>query len=205
MCFLQPVIRTLAQYFIRRLDDFMKKSTKKKSQKRHRIQTSSKNHSPPINLFPTTPTGLPIDFYDPELFNNLLPAQKLNVANHESVSFIPPPHLSISAKSANKEHLSGRKFNEKMTRERKIPQAMIWMMKITEEVRLSMKGRGKGRPGSLLTKSNMRICIKPSSWNKPTPTVCTRVGSHIVSGMPGNTQALHYGNSVGCLLNGKFF
>ncbi|KNZ48743.1 hypothetical protein VP01_5441g1, partial [Puccinia sorghi] len=71
-----PYCSEAANTLMCRLDNVMKKAFKKTpGTPQPFLQT----------LFPKAPTGLPIDFYDHELFNNLLPSQKLNISDSNTL------------------------------------------------------------------------------------------------------------------------
>ncbi|KNZ52575.1 hypothetical protein VP01_3517g5 [Puccinia sorghi] len=106
-----PYCSETANKFFKRLDDVMRDSFKNEgirdqSQKWERIKNA------PMTIFPKAPKGLPIDFYDPEWFNERLPTQKRVIADVHSVAFLPSPKDSFRPKKLAKKW-SNKKFSEK--------------------------------------------------------------------------------------------
>ncbi|KAG0138867.1 hypothetical protein CROQUDRAFT_102761 [Cronartium quercuum f. sp. fusiforme G11] len=108
-----PFRSKAATTFIRRLDEEIKKfnnSQKKRHQQRHRIRVKNS----PLSIFPRAPDGLPLDFYDPDWFNSMLPARKQSlIGDQQTLAFLPNPLLSLTSASAPDEKLSDKKFTEK--------------------------------------------------------------------------------------------
>ncbi|KAG0146681.1 hypothetical protein CROQUDRAFT_62540 [Cronartium quercuum f. sp. fusiforme G11] len=102
-----------ATTFICRLDEEIKKfnnSQKKRHQQHHHIQVKNS----PLSIFSRAPAGLPLDFYDPDWFNSMLPAQKQSlIGDQQALAFLPNPLLSLTSASAPDEKLSDKKFTEK--------------------------------------------------------------------------------------------
>ncbi|KNZ60723.1 hypothetical protein VP01_15107g1 [Puccinia sorghi] len=73
-------------------DSFKNEGIRDQSRKRERIKNA------PMTIFPKAPKGLPIDFYDPEGFNERPPAQIRVIANVHSVDFLPSPKDSFRPK-----------------------------------------------------------------------------------------------------------
>jgi hypothetical protein len=98
--------------FFRRLDFLMDKDFKsdgRRDQRRKGRMPSRKLES----IFTKTPTGLPIDFYDPDWFNDLLPAQKHKAANIWLVNFLPDANQSLLGKQHPDEKLCDSKLINK--------------------------------------------------------------------------------------------
>ncbi|KNZ54401.1 hypothetical protein VP01_2958g4 [Puccinia sorghi] len=68
--------------------------------------------TPQESLFPQPPKGLPLNFYKPKWFNELLPQQKLEIANTCEVAFLPDASKSLMGKQAPSEKLSDKKFTQ---------------------------------------------------------------------------------------------
>ncbi|EGG01780.1 uncharacterized protein MELLADRAFT_110672 [Melampsora larici-populina 98AG31] len=110
-----PVFRSVkAGIFIRRLDQHMKQSAdldpRKTARPRQRVRPRPARQS----IFTKAPKGLPLDFYDADWFNNSLSvAQRLDIADCDSVAFLPNPELSLLGKTHPDERKNDRWFNEK--------------------------------------------------------------------------------------------
>ncbi|KAI7966251.1 hypothetical protein MJO29_001999 [Puccinia striiformis f. sp. tritici] len=111
------IIKTLkfrspnATKFFRRVDAAILKSDElegKRIQRRRRIVPST----PQESLFPKPPKGQPLDFYEPEWFNDLLPQQRIDTANTHEVAFLPDASQSLMGKKLASEKLSDRKFTK---------------------------------------------------------------------------------------------
>ncbi|EFP76958.1 uncharacterized protein PGTG_02419 [Puccinia graminis f. sp. tritici CRL 75-36-700-3] len=109
------VIKTLrfrsanATKFFRRLDAAIQTSDEldgKRPQRRQRIVPAT----PHPSQFPKPPKGQPLDFYNPDWFNELLPQQRMDVANTREVAFLPDASQSLMGKRLASEKLSDRKF-----------------------------------------------------------------------------------------------
>ncbi|KNZ55278.1 hypothetical protein VP01_2722g5 [Puccinia sorghi] len=63
-------------------------------------------------LFPKPPKGLPLDFYDPAWFNNLLTQKRIDVANTRAVAFLPDASKSLQGKKLPAEKLLDKQFTK---------------------------------------------------------------------------------------------
>ncbi|KAI7950015.1 hypothetical protein MJO28_008836 [Puccinia striiformis f. sp. tritici] len=68
--------------------------------------------TPEESLFTKPPKGQPLDFYEPEWFNDLLPQQRIDTANTCEVAFLPDASQSLMGKKLASEKLSDRKFTK---------------------------------------------------------------------------------------------
>ncbi|KNZ52066.1 hypothetical protein VP01_3705g1 [Puccinia sorghi] len=59
------------------------------------------------------PKGLPLDFYDPDWFKNLLPQQRIDVADTHQVSLLPNATHLLQGKQVPSEKLTKKQFNAK--------------------------------------------------------------------------------------------
>ncbi|KAI7964258.1 hypothetical protein MJO29_004685 [Puccinia striiformis f. sp. tritici] len=109
------VVKTLkfrsanATKFFRRLDATIATSDEldgKRVQRRRRFIPPT----PEPSLFTKPPKGQPLDFYNPEWFNKLLPQQRINIANTREVAFLPNASQSLMGKKIASEKLSDKKF-----------------------------------------------------------------------------------------------
>ncbi|MBW0560720.1 hypothetical protein O181_100435 [Austropuccinia psidii MF-1] len=57
----------------------------------HKVDSNSTSESPPQTMFPNSPRGLPLDFYDIKWYKSKLPAQRQNIADWKSVTFLQNP------------------------------------------------------------------------------------------------------------------
>ncbi|EFP90156.2 uncharacterized protein PGTG_16004 [Puccinia graminis f. sp. tritici CRL 75-36-700-3] len=112
------VIKTLpfrsktANTFFCRLDKVMIDTNLvrgKRSQQRRRALPTK----PQPTVFPRAPKRLPLDFYDPEWFNELQPNIKDIVADTNSVAFFPEPANILRGNRHADEKLSDKRFTEK--------------------------------------------------------------------------------------------
>lgn len=106
-----PYCSEAANIFFKRLDEEIQqfqKSKGKRPQNRRRVRAKN----PPETIFPQAPKGLPIDFYNPDWFNNKLPAQKMSLADNKLVAFLPNPVLSLSGNWNSDEWLSNKHFTD---------------------------------------------------------------------------------------------
>ncbi|MBW0558805.1 hypothetical protein O181_098520 [Austropuccinia psidii MF-1] len=95
-----------------RVDEEIKKaSTNEGKWSQAHICIESKTANP--TAFGHVPKGLPMDFFDPEWFNNCSPAQKTSCANIMSITFLPDILRSIQGKQHPDEKLGDKKFSEK--------------------------------------------------------------------------------------------
>ncbi|MBW0519615.1 hypothetical protein O181_059330 [Austropuccinia psidii MF-1] len=96
---------------IQRVDEEMSKAENadgKKAQRRDR-------HIPPkgkASISKTVPKGLPINFYDPEWFNNLPAGQKRTIANCHVIKFLPDASKSLLGTHHSEERLSNKRFTK---------------------------------------------------------------------------------------------
>ncbi|EFP91720.1 uncharacterized protein PGTG_17457 [Puccinia graminis f. sp. tritici CRL 75-36-700-3] len=111
------IIKTLkfrspnATKFFRRLDAAILTSDEldgKRVQRRRRVAPST----PHPSLFTKPPKGQPLDFYHAEWFNDLLPQQRMEIANTREVAFLPDASQSLMGKKLASEKLSDRKFTQ---------------------------------------------------------------------------------------------
>ncbi|KAA1064840.1 hypothetical protein PGT21_016366 [Puccinia graminis f. sp. tritici] len=111
------IIKTLkfrsanATKFFRRLDAAILTSDEldgKRVQRRRRVVPSI----PHPSFFPKPPKGQPLDFYNHEWFNDLLPQQRMEIANTREVAFLPDASQSLMGKKLASEKLSDRKFTQ---------------------------------------------------------------------------------------------
>ncbi|KAI9621373.1 hypothetical protein H4Q26_015668 [Puccinia striiformis f. sp. tritici PST-130] len=109
------VVKTLkfrsanATKFFRRLDATIATSDEldgKRVQRRRRFIPPT----PEPSLFTKPPKGQPLDFYNPEWFNELLPQQRIDIANTREVAFLPNASQSLMGKKIASEKLSDKKF-----------------------------------------------------------------------------------------------
>ncbi|KNZ52065.1 hypothetical protein VP01_3706g2, partial [Puccinia sorghi] len=101
-----------ATRFFRRLDAAMLVSDEleqKRVQRRKRIPSPR----PAASIFSKPPKGLPLDFYDPDWFNNLLPQQRIDVADTRQVALLPDATQSLQGKQVASEKLTDKQFNAK--------------------------------------------------------------------------------------------
>ncbi|KNZ46781.1 hypothetical protein VP01_6962g1 [Puccinia sorghi] len=68
--------------------------------------------TPQESLSPQPPKSLPLDFYKPKWFNELLPQQKLEIVNTREVAFLPDASQSLMGKRAPSKKLSNKKFTQ---------------------------------------------------------------------------------------------
>ncbi|KAA1066294.1 hypothetical protein PGT21_027869 [Puccinia graminis f. sp. tritici] len=98
-----------ATKFFRRLDAAILTSDEldgKRVQRRRRIVPST----PRPSIFTKPPKGQPLDFYNPTWFNDLLPQQRMDVANTREVAFLPDASQSLMGKRLPSKKLSDKKF-----------------------------------------------------------------------------------------------
>ncbi|KAA1115239.1 hypothetical protein PGT21_033987 [Puccinia graminis f. sp. tritici] len=95
-----------ANRFFRRLDIRMLKAAKKDPSKRCRIRKLPKN--PEASAYTAAPKGLPIDFYDPEWYHNLTPAQQQLIPDLTNVAFLPNANESLLPKTQRHPHKSSK-------------------------------------------------------------------------------------------------
>ncbi|MBW0474466.1 hypothetical protein O181_014181 [Austropuccinia psidii MF-1] len=101
-----------ANQFMRRLDEEIEKADraqKKWTQRRERLLP--KDGCASISTY--APEGLPIDFYDPNWFNNRTEGQKRIIADSNSIAFLPDATKSLLGKQHQDERLSNKWFNQK--------------------------------------------------------------------------------------------
>ncbi|KAA1137645.1 hypothetical protein PGTUg99_017935 [Puccinia graminis f. sp. tritici] len=112
------IIKTLkfrsanATKFFRRLDAAMLQADeldRKRVQRRKRVVPPTVRES----IFPRPPKGLPLDFYDPTWFNNLLTQQRIEVADTRQVAFLPDAAQSLMGKQIPSEKLTDKQFTAK--------------------------------------------------------------------------------------------
>ncbi|KAI7966244.1 hypothetical protein MJO29_001992 [Puccinia striiformis f. sp. tritici] len=80
----------------------------KRPQRRRRIIPST----PQESLFTRPSKGQPLDFYEPEWFNDLLPQQRIDTADTREVAFLPDASQSLMGTTLASENLSDWKFTE---------------------------------------------------------------------------------------------
>ncbi|KAI9626749.1 hypothetical protein KEM48_010214 [Puccinia striiformis f. sp. tritici PST-130] len=78
----------------------------KRVQRRRRIVPPTTQPS----LFTKPPKGQPLDFYNPDWFNKLLPQQRIDIADTREVAFLPDASQSLMGKKLASEKLSNKKF-----------------------------------------------------------------------------------------------
>ncbi|KNZ53516.1 hypothetical protein VP01_3217g2 [Puccinia sorghi] len=66
-----------------------------------------------MTLFPRAPKNLPLDFYNPEWFNDLQPNVRDLVADTHSVAFLPKSSEMLQGTRHPDEKLSDKRFSEK--------------------------------------------------------------------------------------------
>ncbi|KNZ52987.1 hypothetical protein VP01_337g14 [Puccinia sorghi] len=81
----------------------------KRVQRRKRIPSPR----PADSIFSKPPKGLPLDFYDPNWFNNLLPQQRIDVVDTRQVALLPDATQSLQGKQVPSKKLSDKQFNAK--------------------------------------------------------------------------------------------
>ncbi|MBW0543838.1 hypothetical protein O181_083553 [Austropuccinia psidii MF-1] len=97
---------------MRRVDEEIAKAKNiegKKSQKHECVESKTPN----LTAFGRAPQGLPIDFYDPEWYNDLTPAQKTVYGDTLKVPFSPNALQSIRGVQHPNEKLGDKRFTEK--------------------------------------------------------------------------------------------
>ncbi|KNZ54689.1 hypothetical protein VP01_2882g2 [Puccinia sorghi] len=82
---------------------------RKRVQRRKRVPPPR----PADSIFPKPPKGLPLDFYDPDWFNNLLLQQRIDVADTRQVALLPDASQSLLGKQVPSEKLTDKQFNLK--------------------------------------------------------------------------------------------
>ncbi|KNZ47286.1 hypothetical protein VP01_6543g1, partial [Puccinia sorghi] len=65
------------------------------------------------SIFPKPPKGLPLDFYDPNWFNNLLLQQRIDVADTRQVALLPDASQSLLGKQVPSKKFTDKQFNLK--------------------------------------------------------------------------------------------
>ncbi|MBW0515053.1 hypothetical protein O181_054768 [Austropuccinia psidii MF-1] len=80
----------------------------KRSQGQYRINIKH----PPQTMFPNSPQGLPLYFYDIKWYNSKLPAQRQDLANWKSVTFLQNPKFLLEFTSPD-EKIGDQSFNDK--------------------------------------------------------------------------------------------
>ncbi|KNZ48883.1 hypothetical protein VP01_534g8 [Puccinia sorghi] len=83
---------------------------KKKQRNQHRRVPPTK---PRPSIFPRSPKGVPLDFYDSESFNKLQPNIRDVVADINSVAFLPESSDMLQGTRHPNEKLSDKQFTEK--------------------------------------------------------------------------------------------
>ncbi|MBW0496715.1 hypothetical protein O181_036430 [Austropuccinia psidii MF-1] len=68
--------------------------------------------NPPQTMFPNSPKGLSLDFYDVKWYNSKLPAQHRNIADCKSVAFLQNPKYLLEFTSPDKK-VGDQIFNDK--------------------------------------------------------------------------------------------
>ncbi|EFP93885.2 uncharacterized protein PGTG_19898 [Puccinia graminis f. sp. tritici CRL 75-36-700-3] len=89
-----------ANRFFRRLDVVMKKAAEQdplRKSSRRRVRRLPKE--PQESLYKAAPKGLPIDFYHPKWFNELVPAQQHSIPDRTRIAFLPNANESLLPKS----------------------------------------------------------------------------------------------------------
>ncbi|EFP90246.2 uncharacterized protein PGTG_16524 [Puccinia graminis f. sp. tritici CRL 75-36-700-3] len=95
-----------ANRFFRRLDICMLKAAEQDPSKRRRVRKLPKN--PEMSAYTAAPKGLPIDFYDPEWYHNLTPAQQQLIPDLTNVAFLPNASESLLPKAQRHPHESSK-------------------------------------------------------------------------------------------------
>ncbi|EFP91134.1 uncharacterized protein PGTG_16879 [Puccinia graminis f. sp. tritici CRL 75-36-700-3] len=88
-----------ANRFFRRLDIVMKNAAEQDpiaKSSRRRVQRLPKN--PEMSSYKIAPKGLPIDFYHPKWYHNLVPAQQQSIPNRKALAFLPDANESLLPK-----------------------------------------------------------------------------------------------------------
>ncbi|MBW0536001.1 hypothetical protein O181_075716 [Austropuccinia psidii MF-1] len=97
--------------FMRRLDEEIEKAyraQKKRTQRREHLLP--KDGCASISTY--APEGLPIDFYDPNWFNNRTESQKRIISDSNSIAFLPDATKSLLGKQNQDERLSNKWFTQ---------------------------------------------------------------------------------------------
>ncbi|KAG0140621.1 hypothetical protein CROQUDRAFT_689816, partial [Cronartium quercuum f. sp. fusiforme G11] len=103
-----PFCSEAATIFICCLDEEIKKFNKSQTKRHQQLKNA------PLSIFLRASDDLPLDFYNPNWFNSMLPAQKQSlVGDQQTLAFLPNPILSLTSASAPDERLSNKKFTEK--------------------------------------------------------------------------------------------
>ncbi|KAA1135875.1 hypothetical protein PGTUg99_031010 [Puccinia graminis f. sp. tritici] len=84
----------------------MLKAAEQDPSKRRRIRKLPKN--PEASAYTAAPKGLPIDFYDPEWYHNLTPAQQQLIPDLTNVAFLPNANESLLPKAQRHPHESSK-------------------------------------------------------------------------------------------------
>ncbi|MBW0539241.1 hypothetical protein O181_078956 [Austropuccinia psidii MF-1] len=92
-------------------EEIEKSSTNEGKQSQAHICIESETSKP--TAFGRVPKGLPIDFFDPEWFNNSSLAQKTSCANIMSIAFLPDKLQSIRGKQHPEKKLGDKQFSQK--------------------------------------------------------------------------------------------
>ncbi|EHS63466.1 uncharacterized protein PGTG_21597 [Puccinia graminis f. sp. tritici CRL 75-36-700-3] len=85
--------------FFRRLDIMMKNAAEQDpiaKSSRRRVRRLPKN--PEMSSYKIAPKGLPIDFYHPKWYHNLVPAQQQSIPNQKALAFLPDANESLLPK-----------------------------------------------------------------------------------------------------------
>ncbi|MBW0523415.1 hypothetical protein O181_063130 [Austropuccinia psidii MF-1] len=100
-----------ATIFMRRVDEEIQRAKRGTRSSQKHIRIESKNPNP--TTFGRVPQGLPIDFFDPEWYNDCPPAQKTLCADIMSIAFLPDAMKSIRGIQHPDEKLGDKRFSEK--------------------------------------------------------------------------------------------
>ncbi|MBW0517937.1 hypothetical protein O181_057652 [Austropuccinia psidii MF-1] len=101
-----------ATKFMRRVDEEIEKTDNangKRTQRRQRVEPQS----PMESLCKRVPKGLPLDFYDPEWFNECPSGERTVTADSHNVAFLQDVSKSIRGRQHPDEKLNDRNFTDK--------------------------------------------------------------------------------------------
>ncbi|OAV85983.1 hypothetical protein PTTG_00350, partial [Puccinia triticina 1-1 BBBD Race 1] len=103
-----------ASKFFRALDIVMKKAAQQDPSSNRKRRVRMLPRQPMPSAFSTAPKHLPIDFYSPSWYRNLVPAQKKTIPNADVVAFLPDASQSLQPK--NQRHPDEKLTDSSFTR-----------------------------------------------------------------------------------------
>ncbi|KAG0140179.1 hypothetical protein CROQUDRAFT_100484 [Cronartium quercuum f. sp. fusiforme G11] len=103
-----------AGIFMHRLNDHMFKSAQLNGRGQSKLHRCLRPKKPIESTFTKPPTGLLIDFYNADWFNNTLSMSQIcDIADIDNVMFLPNPELSLLGKTHPDETLKDSSFTRK--------------------------------------------------------------------------------------------